>query len=61
MATIAQDETSDLLILSDDSNVMLDEKPVVEENSTSFDDLITFGDEEENKMEEPKMEVQEEA
>jgi len=43
MATIAQDDTSDLLILSDETDtIKSDENPIIEENTSSMDDLITF-------------------
>jgi hypothetical protein len=44
MATATQnDDTSDLLILSDETP-NLDETPIVEEVNNTMDELITFGD-----------------
>jgi len=61
MATTVQNDTSDLLILSDDNDdVKLDETPVIEENTSNMDDLITFGDGLTTTTEEPVMEVKEE-
>ncbi len=61
--TVQNNDTSDLLILSDEPTITLDESPIIEENTSTMDDLITFGDEEavtETKTEEPVMEIKEE-
>ena len=62
MATATQnDDTSDLLILSDETP-NLDETPIVEEVNNTMDELITFGDDDLTwTTEEAKTEFKEEA